>query len=280
MSTRNCFIIMPITTPENLLSTYNNNNRHFIHVLEEIFIPALELCGYNPIPPKRDGSENIHAEIVKHLIKSDLVFCDITGLNPNVFFELGCRTALNKPVCYVKDNNTNKIPFDNASINHYEYNSSLLSYDVKKEIPKLSEHIKNCSNQTGNSLWKYFNVNVEAHEYESNNIQNDKTDIMFSMIKEIYGEINLMNSKLHENSNEHLVNDFIDNIQDKFDTKFIDKMEEIYGEKYTTIEIYKRNIGVYDLIVPYELQDNRLKELREFAKNSNMKITVKNYRMK
>ena len=105
-----CFIIMPITTPEHMVPSYHNDRDHFQHVLEVLFTPAVEAAGYQMIPPNVDGSEVIQAEIVERLINSDLVLCDISGFNPNVFVELGMRTALNKPVALVRDSLVEKLP--------------------------------------------------------------------------------------------------------------------------------------------------------------------------
>jgi len=44
----------------------------------------------------------IHAEIIRNIENADLVLCDMSCLNPNVFFEFGIRTSLNKPVSVVK----------------------------------------------------------------------------------------------------------------------------------------------------------------------------------
>ena len=35
----NCFIVMPITTPETLVPSYGNDREHFLHVLEHLFVP-------------------------------------------------------------------------------------------------------------------------------------------------------------------------------------------------------------------------------------------------
>ena len=42
------------------------------------------------------GADLIHAQIVKNLQFADVVLCDVSTHNPNVFFELGIRTALNR----------------------------------------------------------------------------------------------------------------------------------------------------------------------------------------
>jgi hypothetical protein len=88
-----CFIIMPITTRDDQSAIYGGDSDHFQHVLECLFIPAVKQAGFNPIPPIMKGSEIIQGQVVKQLSKARLVLCDMSGLNANVFFELGIRWA-------------------------------------------------------------------------------------------------------------------------------------------------------------------------------------------
>jgi hypothetical protein len=138
---KNCFILMPISTPDQFIEKYRDGKEHFRHVLECLFMPAIREVGYNPIPPIAKGSDLIHAEIVANLETSNLVLCDMSCLNPNVFFEFGIRCALNKPVCVVKDEITTKVPFDTAILNHQEYQSSLNPWDLETEIKSLMDHL-------------------------------------------------------------------------------------------------------------------------------------------
>ena len=159
---------MPISTPENLLPKYSNDENHFEHVLEHLLIPSLEKVDLEAIPPITKGSELIHGEIIKNIEITDLILCDMSILNPNVFFELGIRTALNKPVCLIKDDATLKIPFDTSIINYHTYKNALNPWTLDKEIEALSNHIEESlkrSNDT-NSLWKYFSLNSTAHSVE------------------------------------------------------------------------------------------------------------------
>ena len=112
-----CFVIMPISTPSNLLTSYGGDNKHFTHVLDHLFIPSINLAELKPIKPIAKGSEVIHGEIVKNIETADLVLCDMSALNANVFFELGIRTALNKSVCLVRDDVTSDVPFDTTIVN-------------------------------------------------------------------------------------------------------------------------------------------------------------------
>src|SRR5947207_1642478 len=116
---RNCFIIMPISTPEPFVNLYGGDTTHFQHVLDYLFKPAINKVGLTPVPPIMEGSDIIHAEIIKKIEEAELVLCDISTLNANVFFELGIRTALDKPICIVKDNLTIVTPFDTSIINHH-----------------------------------------------------------------------------------------------------------------------------------------------------------------
>jgi hypothetical protein len=153
-----CFILMPITTPNSQLAEYANDGDHFKHVQDYLFLPAIKKAGFNPVSPIAEGADIIHAEIIKNLEKADLVFCDISTSNPNVFFELGIRTALNKPVCIVKDNLTQKVPFDTTIINYHEYLSSLGTWNIQEQIDKLVAHIEKSYERSGgiNMMWKYF----------------------------------------------------------------------------------------------------------------------------
>ena len=112
MSKPTCFIIMPLTTPARYVDHYKGDTDHFIHVLDHLFKPAIQAAGMDPIPPISKGSEIIHGDIIRNLETADLVLCDMSILNPNVFFELGIRTALNKSVAIIRDNVTERIPFD------------------------------------------------------------------------------------------------------------------------------------------------------------------------
>jgi len=147
---------MPITTPSVEVERYRGDDKHFLHVLEGLFIPAVEKAGFIPMLPIVQGSLFIHAEIMNRLVTANLVLCDISCVNPNVFFELGIRTALNKPVAIVKDHMTTHVPFDTAVIAYLEYNSSPEMWSSDQSLGKLVNHIKATNVNSGsiNSLWQ------------------------------------------------------------------------------------------------------------------------------
>jgi hypothetical protein len=162
---KQCYIIMPISTPSELFATYGSDVSHFNHVLEHLFLPAVQESGLQAVPPSAVGSDAIHAHIISNLNTADLVLCDISTLNPNVFFELGIRTALNKPVCLVKDDITHSVPFDASIVNYHTYSWQLLPWNIDEQKCRLKEHLANTlsAEHPDNPLWHYFAISHAAH---------------------------------------------------------------------------------------------------------------------
>lgn len=160
-----CFIAMPITTPAGYVEAYGGDADHFSHVLDLLFEPAVKEAGLEPVRPAAQGADLIHAEIVRNLEKADLVLCDISSLNPNVFFELGIRTALDRPVCLVRDSAT-QIPFDTGLLNYHEYDSQLSPWALQDEVTRLAQHLTTTRKRSDghNGLWRHFGLTQRGTE--------------------------------------------------------------------------------------------------------------------
>jgi len=185
-----CFIIMPITTPDHLVQRYNGDEDHFIHVLECLFMPAVEEAGFTPISPKATGSNIIHADIIKQLSESELVLCDMSILNPNVFYEFGIRTALDKPVALVVDDKTQTIPFDTGIINFHKYDSSLAPWLLEEQKQKLATHVQDAYKKSNNqnALWKYFGV-AQTGKFKPEDVElGEKMDLLMKKVDMIETE--------------------------------------------------------------------------------------------
>lgn len=153
-----CFVIMPLTTPSEAAEEfYGGDTDHFGNVLENLFVPAIEAAGFTPKRPIAEGSDLIHAEIVRNLETAELVLCDISVLNANVFFELGIRTALDRPICLVRDAHTT-LPFDVAGLNCHTYAPGI--WTLAKEVTRLAEHLTTTAKRADghNALWRHFGL--------------------------------------------------------------------------------------------------------------------------
>lgn len=201
---KTCFIIMPITTPPEYIERYSGRDDHFTLVLNEILLPAIIKANYDPIEPITKGSDVIHAHIIKNLESADIVLCDVSIFNPNVFYELGIRTALNKPVCIVGDDLVIKIPFDTSIINICYYSHEMFSYTQRKDVQKISEHLLNTykNSPDENALWKYFGITNIAEPF---NLKEGKgTDIEFIKL-----QLNKISNLLSQTQTQETTSDII-----------------------------------------------------------------------
>lgn len=193
-----CFIVMPITTPEPLLTVYRDGEDHFKHVLTCLLIPAVEKAGYTPLPPEAKGSDLIQAEIINNLETAEIILCDMSSLNPNVFFELGIRTSLNRPVCIVKDDLTAEVPFDASIINYHQYTSSIEPWELPREIEDISNHILESAKRSNgtNEMWKYLGLHSEAQAYKSESADISKMDYMMLKIDALSNNLESLSDRV------------------------------------------------------------------------------------
>lgn len=182
-----CFVIMPLTTPASALDHYGGDAEHFIHVLDHLFSPAVEAAGYELVRPVMRGADLIHAEIVKNLEEAELVLCDFSLLNANVFFELGIRTALDRPVALVKDDKTSSPPFDTAGINYHTYDSSLAPWTLDAEVTSVTKHLEETAAGADgrNSLWRVFGLTQRGAPAEVTDPVNAKLDLLVTEVEKL-----------------------------------------------------------------------------------------------
>jgi len=270
MKEKKCFIIMPIATPEDLVELYAGDENHFKHVLEHLFIPAFEKIGIEPIPPTIKGAEIIHAEIIKNIEISDFLLCDMSTLNPNVFFELGIRTAVNKPVALVKDDATPKVPFDTNIINHHTYLNSLAPWTLDSEIDKLSEHLKNCfeSPSSDNSLWKYFSLSSKAATIEKPFTGDEKIDYLSMQVEALRKGLESSKNPPYIIKHERYIS---------LEDKLFQRIVEIAGSKGVTITSGKLGKGDLEITISGKLPEDVKMTFEEMASVNNIKLKLRHY---
>jgi len=111
---KTCFVVSPIG---------NDGSPERIHadwVLEGIIKPVFteHYANYKIIrADKMPAPGLIDVQIIEQLLDAELVIADITTLNPNVFYEIGVRHVVNKPIIHMcRYGDT--IPFDIKLFKH------------------------------------------------------------------------------------------------------------------------------------------------------------------
>lgn len=130
-----CFVVMPVTDPEGYVPG------HFMSIYQDILAPACEQAGYKPTRADQVREANIiHLDILRRLLESPMVICDLSSRNPNVLFELGLRQAFDRPVVLVQEVGTPQI-FDIAPIRYIEYRREQKFREVVEDQNKIAKAI-------------------------------------------------------------------------------------------------------------------------------------------
>jgi hypothetical protein len=95
---KRCFFIAPIG--EENSETRKRSNQIFSYVIE----PTVEKFGYKAIRGDHISQPGmINSQVFEHLMEDDLAIADLTGKNPNVYYELAIRHGADKPVINIKE---------------------------------------------------------------------------------------------------------------------------------------------------------------------------------
>ncbi|MEZ5999850.1 hypothetical protein [Hyphomonas sp.] len=129
-----CGIMMPISEIDGLSALHWADVRA---ILEEVAKEA----GFSPrMVSESDEVNVIHKSIVENLYTDDVAICDVSGLNPNVMFELGMRLAFDKPTVLIKDDET-AFSFDTMPIHHIKYRRDLRFQSMRIFMDELKEKL-------------------------------------------------------------------------------------------------------------------------------------------
>lgn len=74
-----------------------------------------------------DNQQNILKDIIQAIYEADIIIADLTGLNANVFYELGVAHTLNKRVIIITEN-ISSLPFDLKSYRAKEYSTHFTKF--------------------------------------------------------------------------------------------------------------------------------------------------------
>lgn len=177
---KKCFVVSPIGDAGTDIR--KNADQLYQHIIK----PVCEKCGF--VAQRVDEfntSNSITQEILDALNDYDLVIADLTGHNPNVFFEIGYRTKSQRPIIHLKRKDET-IPFDVSSIRTFEYDLTDLDM-VTATKDRLEQVIKN------------FKYDEAKESKRGNNFENN---MIVASLNDIQYKIDVLTEEIKKKENE------------------------------------------------------------------------------
>lgn len=235
-SSKTCFIITPIGEPDSDVRKVTDS------LIKGIIAPALEKIGFNKenIRPAHEIYEagNITSQIVRELLTADLVIANLTGNNPNVYYEVAIRHYSKLPMILMSQNGEKPafditthrvIPFttDMSKVSEYWDNliKAVLSAKSKNEDNLFIQGIKEAR------------VSEELPKSEGVNLSSDLIDVFLSYFNTFTTKLNDIETILQRVSpdkNQRNVQSFIRYIKEQEDDMPFSVRVSTKGERETT----------------------------------------------
>ena len=126
MTEKICFIVTAIG--ESGTPTRERSDK----VYKYLIAPVCEELGYKPVRVDHvNAVDNINETIINHLKTAPMVVADMTDHNPNAFYELGFRQALELPLVPIIETG-GRIPFDVITTRTVFYDTDVSKIEESK----------------------------------------------------------------------------------------------------------------------------------------------------
>lgn len=130
-----CFVLMPFGNKSDAAGRLIN----FDSVYEKVIAPAVKQVGLEPLRADEEKiGGTIHKPMFERLMLCPYAVADITGANPNVFYELGIRHALRPASTAIVFLEGTTVPFDIALVRGISYRTDGGGNPAEPEIAKAA----------------------------------------------------------------------------------------------------------------------------------------------
>jgi hypothetical protein len=145
-----CFVMMPF-------------GEWYDRYYAEIYVPAIKEAGFEPVrADELFTTGSVVEQIWEQIEKAKLLLADLSGKNPNVFYELGLAHAARKPVVFTAGQ-LEDVPFDlrHLRVIIYEVREPEWASRLRKSV---ADYLRNAAKEPGKSIPHPFRKMIEEVE--------------------------------------------------------------------------------------------------------------------
>ncbi len=174
---KSCFIITPIGSAD------SDIRRKAEGVITSAIKPILESNGFEMIVPHYMTNPGaIEMAIIQQILECDLVIANLTGLNPNVMYELAVRHSFGKPVVCIAERNT-RLPFDIHSIRVLPYTDDMSgTTELQRDLPGYIDSAMNDDGKYNPIINAKSDLQAESNATGDQKVILNKLDMLLNKI--------------------------------------------------------------------------------------------------
>ena len=271
---KKCFVITPIG------GDGTDIRRQIDGVIDGCIIPAIGDEYEVVVAHRICATGSINNQVISEIYHDELVIANLTGLNPNVMYELAFRHALRKPVIVIKNNDDgSKLPFDITEDRTIFYTNDISgTSELKESLKKFVEEIdfnKEADNPITRGIRHYKAVkDLEKTENDDASISNGTAKLLlerFENLERIINSNSCNNSSVINSKNDDMIRRITENIRRiefLISKLIVEEDDEVRNEILELIGDTLYYINISDLNWKRKLDFNeKLENLRKAALN-------------
>lgn len=195
-----CFVLMPF-------------DEDFKEVYDYAIAPAAEAAGFDCYRADHAfGPRAIVSDIIASIFSADVIVADVSGSNPNVFYELGIAHTVDNKTIVICEKTGGKLPFDLKAYRVIFYRRTIdgikqaLRDNLEKDLAKLDSWKKRSTNPVQDFRPFPYAVPLQKQATLEHTINELKEDIRMLRKEKRHGELRTLILSLPEIQFRHLRN--------------------------------------------------------------------------
>lgn len=191
-SVKTCFIITPLDDPGSPIRRLADG------VINACIRPILEDMGFQvDLPHESVTPGSITKDIIGKIVNDDLVIANLTGLNPNVMYELGIRHSVRKATVHICKVGT-ELPFDIAPERTLFYRDDMCG--VVEMRPDLENYIKQALEEKtpNNPVYDAIEIKNLLKTMEAKDSKDEESGVILRVMKNLLERMNSIERRFSE----------------------------------------------------------------------------------